>query len=186
VRARTLMATRTLMAIGLSLTMLIAACGTEEGSGEPPGDAGRIEVELVGELGDADAAEVAASVNAFGFDLQAALMAGDPAGNVVTSPLSVATLLSMVAAGAGGETAEQMAEVLYLDEVRDDRFAALLRAVSDTDDVTVSVANALWANEGTPFEDDYLAFVQDVFGATAEEAPLGEHATADEIDAWVS
>lgn len=179
------MRSRTFVAIGLAVMMLAAACGSEDAQVEPAGDAGRIDVELVGELSDEDAAGVASSVNAFGFDLQAALTAEEPAGNVVISPLSVATLLSMVAAGAGGETAMQMAEVLHLDEVRDDRFAALLRAVSDTDDVTVSVANALWANEGTPFEADYLAFVRDVFGATAEEAPLGEQATADEIDAWV-
>jgi len=177
------MRVHTFVAIGLAL-MLVAACGAEDEPAEPPGDAGRIDVELVGELSDSDAREVAGSVNAFGFDLQAALMAEED-GNVVTSPLSVATLLAMVAAGAGGETAEQMAEVLHLDDLRDDRFAALLRTVSDTDDVVVSVANALWANEGTPFEEDYLAFVQDVFGATAEEAPLGDQATAEEIDAWV-
>lgn len=178
------MRSRMLVAVGLTLAMLMAACGTEDGQDEPPGDAGQIDVELVGELSDSDAVEVARSVNEFGFDLQAALMT-EEGGNVVTSPLSVATLLAMVAVGAGGETAEQMAEVLYLDEVRDDRFATLLRTVSDTDDVVVSVANALWANGGTPFEEDYLSFVQDVFGATAEEAPLGEQATADEIDEWV-
>ncbi len=175
----------TLIAIGLILAMLATACGSEGEQADPPGDAGRIDVELVGELSDSDAAEVARSVNSFGFDLQAALMA-EEGGNVVTSPLSVATLLAMVAVGAGGETAEQMAEVLHLDTVRDDRFAALLRTVSDTDDVVVSVANALWANEGTPFEQDYLSFARDVFGATAEQAPLGEQATADEIDEWVT
>lgn len=178
------MHSRMLVAVALTLAVLAAACGTEREQAGPPGDAGRADVELVGELSDADAAAVSQSVNAFGFDLQVALMA-DGGGNVVTSPLSVATLLAMVAVGAGGETAEQMAEVLNLDSVRDDRFAALLRTVSDTDDVTVSVANALWANEGAPFEEDYLGFVRDVFGATAEEVPLGDQATADEIDAWV-
>jgi hypothetical protein len=176
---------RTLVAAGLALVMLTVACAAERDQVEPPGDAGEIDVELVGELSDADAAEAARSVNAFGFDLHAALMAEEGA-NVVTSPLSVATLLAMVAAGAGGETAQQMSKVLHLDNVRDDRFAALLRAVTDSDDVVVSVANSLWANIGTPFEQDYLSFVRDGFGATAEEAPLGDQATADEIDAWVA
>lgn len=184
------MRSRLLVSVGLTLAMLTAACGTEEEQVQPPGEEERgavpVDVELVGELSASDAVELARSVNAFGFDLQAALMAEEPGSNVVTSPLSVATLLAMVAVGAGGETAEQMAGVLYLDEVRDDRFAALLRTVSDTEDVVVSVANALWANEGTPFEEDYLSFVRDVFDATAEEAPLGEQATADEIDAWVT
>lgn len=173
-----------MLVVGLTVGVLAAACGTTNSQAVPPGDPGRIDVELVGDLSDSDAVEVARSVNAFGFDLHAALMAAEE-GNVVTSPLSVATLLAMVAVGADGETARQMAEVLHLDDVRDDRFAALLRAVSDTDDVVLSVANALWANEGTPFEEDYLAFVRDVFGATAKEAPLAEQATADEIYAWV-
>jgi serine protease inhibitor len=176
---------RTLVAAGLALVMLTAACAAERDQVQRPGDAGQSDVELVGELSDADAVEAARSVNAFGFDLQAALMA-EEVGNVVTSPLSVATLLAMVAAGAGGETAQQMSKVLHLDNVRDDRFAALLRAVTDSDDVVVSVANSLWANIGTPFEQDYLSFVRDGFGATAEEAPLGDQATADEIDAWVA
>ncbi len=176
---------RTFVAVTVTLAMLTAACGIGGGKSEPPGDAGQIDVELVGELSDSDAAQVARSVNAFGFDLQAALMA-EEAHNVVTSPLSVATLLAMVAAGAGGGTAEQMAEVLHLDDVRDDRFAALLRTACDTDDVVVSVANALWADEATPFREDYLAYVRDVFGATAQRAPLDDRRTAEQIDEWVA
>ena len=178
------MRSRMLVAVGLTLAMLTAACGSEDQQVQSQSDSGQIDAALVGELSDSDAVDAARSVNEFGFDLQAALMA-DADGNVVTSPLSVSTLLAMVAAGAGGETAEQMVDVLYLDGARDDRFVALLGTVSDPEDVVVSVANALWANEGTPFEKDYLSFAQDVFGATVEEAPLGQQSTADEIDEWV-
>ena len=46
--------------------------------------------------------------------------------NTVTSPLSAAVLLAMVAAGAGGQNAEEMVELLRLDGPRDARNAALL------------------------------------------------------------
>jgi hypothetical protein len=51
-------------------------------------------------------------------------------------------------------------------------------------DVTLSIANSLWAAQGYPFEDDYLTFVQDTFGATLDEVDLDSPQTADRIDAW--
>jgi serine protease inhibitor len=63
----------------------------------------------------------------------------------------VAVLLAMVLAGAGGDTAEAMADVLHLESSRDVRLGGLLGQLASTDDVTVSVANALWAQPDVPF-----------------------------------
>ena len=165
--------------------LLVASCGAPGGSaGGLSGDAAAIDVEAVAQLSDDAAAEVARSVNAFGFDLHRRLI--DPGANVVTSPMSVSVLLAMVAAGADGQTAAQMREVLHLEQTRDSRFAALLRRVSDTDDVELSVGNALWADDEVTLEDDYVTFVQDTFGATLDEVPLEEQASADTIDEWVA
>jgi serine protease inhibitor len=172
----------------LVVAALLASCGGGDGGAEGSGsDTAEIDAQAVDVLSEDEAAAMAAAVNAFGFDLHRVLVGGaDGEGaNVVTSPLSVAVLLAMVAAGAGGETAAQMAEVLHLDQARDPRMAALLRHVADTADVTLSVANALWANDGVPFEEDYVTFVRRVFGATIEEAPLGAPETAEAIDDWV-
>nr|WP_281243400.1 serpin family protein [Jiangella alba] len=138
---------------------------------------------MVTELDPADTGAVASSVNQFGFDLLAQV--GDGTQNTVTSPVSAAALLAMVLAGAGGRTADEMAAVLHLDDSRDVRVGALLRDLADTDDVTLSVANALWARDGYPFEANYLAFARDSFGATVDDADLGSQETADEIDSWV-
>jgi serpin B len=159
--------------------LLLTGCGSEG----PPGDAARIDVDLVGDLSPDDARAVGDAVNTFGFELLDTVTDGSE--NTVTSPVSVAALLAMVLAGADGDTAEEMATVLNLSESRDVRVGALLRTLADTDDVTLSVANALWAREGTPFEQDYIDFVTDAFGATLDEADLASQDTADEIDAWV-
>ncbi|NDL60082.1 serpin family protein [Phytoactinopolyspora mesophila] len=159
--------------------LLLAGCGSDG----PPGDAGRIDVERVGDFSASDAREIGEAVNTFGFELLATVTDGSE--NTVTSPVSVATLLAMVLAGAGGDTADEMAGVLHLDESRDVRVGALLRALADTEDVTLSVSNALWAREGTPFEQDYVDFVTGTFGATLDEADLAAQDTADEIDEWV-
>jgi serpin B len=92
----------------------------------------------------------------------------------------------MVLAGAGGETAAAMAEVLHLDDSRDVRVGALLETLVDTGDVTLTADQALWADQGFPLEADYLSFVRDRFGATLETADLGSQETADAIDGWVN
>ncbi|TDD66717.1 serpin family protein [Jiangella aurantiaca] len=184
----------------LAGALLVAGCGSgpageDDGSGAPgsgageaatsptaePGPAPRIDV--VADLAPADAGTVGASVNQFGFDLLGRLAAGDE--NTVTSPVSAAALLAMVLAGAGGDTAAAMAGTLHLEDARDVRVGALLRQLADTDDVTLAPANALWADEGFEIEGDYLTFVRDTFGATAEKADLGSPESADAIDAWV-
>lgn len=158
---------------------LLAGCAAPV----PSDDAGGIDAELVADLDDADASAVGAAVNAFGFDLLGELTDGGE--NAVTSPVSVAAVLAMVLAGAGGETAAAMAEVLHLDDSRDVRVGALLETLSDTADVTLTADQALWADEGSPLEADYLSFVRESFGAMLETADLGSQETADAIDAWV-
>ncbi|WP_433291966.1 serpin family protein [Actinoplanes sp. CA-030573] len=157
--------------------LMLAACGKAV-----PGDAGRIDAELVSDLGPGDAQAVAGAVDEFGFDLFRQVATGDR--NTVTSPLSVSVLLAMVLAGADGDTATRMARVLHLEQRRDVRVGGLLRALADTDDVKLSVADGLWT--GVPLRDDYRDFVRRTFGATVEKADLGDAATARKIDEWAS
>ena len=164
----------------IALALLVVACGTGQASSGQTG----IDPQLVGALSDDEAAEAAASVNTFGFGLHREV--AEDRANTVTSPLSASVLLALVAAGAGGEAADAMTEALHLDGARDTRFAALLADLGDTEDVTLLIANALWADEGTAFEQDYLDFARDTFGARIEEAALGEQSTADAIDDWVA
>ena len=150
----------------------------------PPGDAKRIDTRLVANLDPGDARAVGQAVNDFGFDLFSEVADGQQ--NTVTSPLSVAVLLSMVLAGADGDTAAEMTKVLHLDGRRDVRLGALLRTLADTDQVTLSIADALWADQGKPFEEDYLAFTRRTFGATVDRADLGSPDAAKAVDAWAA
>ncbi len=166
-----------------AISVMLAACG---GGGGAPADGAvgdGIAVELAGSLSPDEASAAAEAVNAFGFDLHGAV--AEPGRNTVTSPLSASVLLAMVAAGAGGDTAEELVDVLRLEEARDTRYAALLADLTGESDVTLGLANSLWAAEGYPFEDDYVDFVQDTFGATLDEVDLGAQDSADRIDDWV-
>lgn len=168
-------------AVAATVALGLAACG-----GGPPSSAGgdSIGAALVGTLSAEDAATAADGVNAFGFELHNAM--AEPGTNTVTSPLSAAVLLAMVAAGAGGDTADEMVRVLRLDGPRDTRNAALLADLTGAEGITLSAANSLWAAERHPFEEDYLSFVQDTYGATLAEVDLGTGAAVRKIDDWVA
>jgi serpin B len=160
--------------------MVLAGCGAPA----PPGDAARIDTEFVADLGRGDAGAVSQAINAFAFDLFGEVADGRQ--NTITAPLSMTVLLAMLLAGADGDTAAEMTELLRLSDRRDRRVGAMLRTLADTEEVTLSVADSLWADQGTPIEDDYLTFLRRSFGATAEQGDLGAPATADRIDAWAA
>ncbi|MEX0659820.1 MAG: serpin family protein [Egibacteraceae bacterium] len=180
-------------AVTLVLTLcLVAACATDPGAAPPEGQPGDGQpadgqtadrAAIAASLSEDDARDLATRVNAFGFDLLHELV-GAQGPNVVISPVSVATLLAMVLAGADGQTAEDMAAALHLEDPGvGSAHAGLLFTLTETSDVTLEVANSLWID--APMEADYLERVRTVFDATAEEGDLGDQATADRIDEWV-
>jgi serine protease inhibitor len=164
----------------VSGALLLAACG----SPAPRGDAARIDEKLVADLKPGDAQTVGQAVDDFGFDLFGKV--ADGKSNTVVSPLSLTVLLAMLLAGADGDTATEIAKVLHLSDHRDVRVGALLRQLSDTDEATLSVADALWAAPTVPLEKDYSEFLKKTFGATLQNADLGSPAAAKDIDQWAS
>jgi serine protease inhibitor len=169
---------KTLTAALVCAVLLLAACG----SSGPRGDAARIDEKLVADLKPGDAQAVGQAVDDFGFDLFGKL--ADGRANTVVSPLSLTVLLAMLLAGADGATATEISKVLHLSDRRDVRVGALLRQLSDTDQVTLSVADALWAGPSVPLDKDYADFLKKTFGATLQNADLGSPATAKDIDKW--
>jgi serpin B len=129
---------------------------------------------MVGTMGRADEkgiqmAEVVQGNNQFAFDLYARLR--DQPGNIFLSPYSISTALAMTYSGARGETAEQMARTMHFD-VPADRlhatFAALVRQINGQGEARpykLSVANALWGQEGDEFLPDFLRLLADHYGA---------------------
>ena len=118
----------------IALLVLVGACGdaevTSTTSGNPtttpappvtggpgaseftPGETVRLDLPLATEpVSNADLAAVVAADAAFGLDLFA-VAAGDE--NLMISPYSIATALSMLYPGARGTTASEIADVLHL------------------------------------------------------------------------
>jgi serpin B len=146
---------------------------------------------------DADIAAVARGDAAFGLDLLR-VTAGDE--NVMLSPYSIATALSMLYPGARGTTAEEIATVLHL-EVSDDTLHAVRNAIdralsaqpapAGPDDerrpFTIRPANSAWGQGGYPFLDDYLEVLAAEYGAGLRLVDFvnDPEGATDTINTWV-
>jgi serpin B len=124
-----------------------------------------------GESGDYAAA--AESCNGFGINLFQYL-AGEEDGNLCVSPLSVAAALTMTYAGARGDTAGEMADVLQIKgdtEAVHAAYGALMKTLThkgEGKDV-LDIANALWPQRGYAFRKAYIDLVRKEYQAGLEE-----------------
>ena len=133
----------------------------------------------------------AASNNWFGAEMFVRLLASRGAAeNLVFSPHSLAAALSLAAPGAGGETAAAFVGVLKTAKIAPAdmlaRQGALQKSLNGASDVTLRIANGLWAAADTPLKGDYVAKVK--LALAAELAPLPANAAeaAKRINDWVN
>ena len=128
---------------------------------------------------------------AFALDLYRELKGRE--GNLFFSPHSISTALAMTYAGARGNTAGQMAEVLHfsLDQERlHPAFASIskaLGAVQKKGNIELNIANSLWPQKGDPLLEEYLSLVRKHYGVSITPVDYGKaRETARKmINAWV-
>lgn len=106
------------------------------------------------------------------------------------SPLSISIALAMVYNGSDGETKQQLADALQLTgmsmEQVNSGFSALQQLIEKADpDVRLAIANSIWAREGIPFHDEFLALNQHYFGAEVSELDFSQQEAVDTINDWV-
>jgi serpin B len=128
----------------------------------------------------------------FALDLYHALSKAD--GNLFLSPYSVSAALAMTYAGARGETEHQMRDTLRFtlpQRVLHPAFHALdgdfTEKVHDVEGVRLSIANALWGQDGHPFLPSFLGLLEasyDAPMALTDFVAAAEQARTD-INDWV-
>ena len=146
--------------------------------------------------GPEDLAELAEGEVAFAFDLYQALRGVE--GNLFFSPYSISTALAMTYAGAAGETAGQMADVLHFTLPAEGLHPAFnayaldleARAEQETDGTPfeLSIANSLWGQQGFPFLPAFLDVLAENYGAGMRLVDYGNdpEGARKAINAWVS
>jgi serpin B len=162
----------------MMLIISLGLCGVQPGA-------------AVAGAGTADHDAVVQGNNLFALDLYAHLR--NEAGNLFFCPYSIVTALNMTYAGARGNTAAQMAEVLHLEALEPSH---VHQAVSDwlhtlhstQEGVQLLSANALWGQQGSDFRTAFLDLLHTYYGAGLREldfAQAPEEARAT-INAWVA
>lgn len=140
----------------------------------------------------AEVDEILAEANCrFAIDLYAKLNAGDK--NLFFSPYSISTALAMTYAGAKGETASQMSEVLHFGLIKGnlhEAFANMMKdinAIGEHGGCKLSVANALWGQKGYPFVESFIALNKKYYDAGLNNVDFRKPEKASNIiNKWAS
>jgi len=129
---------------------------------------------------------------AFALDLYRSLKSTAP--NVFISPYGISTCLAITYGGARGDTAKQMAQVLRFG--KDPRkvhasFGELQRQLNEPGrqpGIQLSVANALWAQQGHAFLPPFLNIARGQYQANLNQADFktGAEPARAEINRWVA
>jgi serpin B len=137
----------------------------------------------------ADRAAVVEGNNAFAMELYGQLQ--DRSGNLFFSPESISTALAMTYAGARGDTASEMAKTLHFT-LPADRFHPAMGALLSNlnaahDGYQLRVANALWAQQGYTFLNDFLKLTKTDYGAGLNQVDFEDATEAARltINRWV-
>lgn len=111
-------------------------------------------------------------------------------GNVMISPASIMMALDMVAAGAKGETLQQLTDLFAKGQgplTQQAYAASLMDKINNSRDVHFTCANAIWNNEtmlGNKVNVEYVDYVKETFLAEYKLTVFDDK-TPDEINSWI-
>ena|SRR5690625_2120895 len=111
--------------------------------------------------------------------------------NIFISPTSALMAVLMAYNGAEGETKEEIAEALAIDQLSMEETnmatAAVLNKLNDNlDMIELSIANSLWLNDNLQFTDTFIQKTDDYFQAKLFEIDVDDDASVRKINDWVS
>ena len=138
-----------------------------------------------------NATAAVAAMNEFAIDLYTSVSASE-SGNVVVSPYSVTFTLGMIYAGARGDTATEMGEVLHAEDAAGwqegiNAYDLTLDARTVGSPTTWTAGNKVWTMPGLALRDDYLDVLTGVYGSPLAEAEFATDADGERqvINGWV-
>lgn len=129
--------------------------------------------------------------NIFGFNLLKELKKEEGNTNIFISPTSISLALSMVYNGAGGETKTAMAKTLLLQHIDintlNEQSLDMINNLKNPDEnITLSIANSVWARKGETFKPNFINTVQKFFNAKTTTLDFNDPKSADLINSWAS
>lgn len=176
------------IAIAWACVAGLAACG---GQGNPTGSptgAGAKQTPIQPAGGEQGVTNSATRINDFGLRLLRAAGTDD---NVLVSPVSVASALGLLAAGAEGETRSEIAAALGAQLLTPDALEDADRALAnhlrrESKGTTLSIATSAWLRSDFQFEPSFLETAQSAYDAEIRTLDFAQPTAPDTINNWVN
>ncbi|XP_074098921.1 uncharacterized protein LOC141527388 isoform X2 [Cotesia typhae] len=111
-------------------------------------------------------------------------------GNVVISPLSVKSALTILSEATGGDTREELLSALRLpsdiSQIRDISKQILQSLLTTTNGTEIDAANRLWLEQGTQLSDDFNNILKSNYGSDTSNVTFSNiQSTVLTINNWV-
>lgn len=134
---------------------------------------------------------VAAKGDAFALDFLRACSQAFPGSNLFLSPMSASMLCSMLANGAEDETYAEIVKAIGMDNFTIDQvndcYTTLVAALLKADrNVSLSLANSLWAAKELDLKSSYRKQMSRVYDAESYVVDFADDATLPRINGWCS
>ncbi|MCA0972068.1 serpin family protein [Halobacillus litoralis] len=163
--------------IGLCVLLLLTACGQGSTQAALPVDKEKIDQQVL------------KGNQQFAFELFQQMKKDNQ--NVFMSPYSISVVMSMVLAGAEGETETEMKDVMNYGPLEDPlildtyhNYTAHLQNAGEK--VDIQSANSIWLDEAFSVKDDFKKDMTDAFRSEVFQQELSNQAIVDDMNGWVS
>ncbi len=108
--------------------------------------------------------------NEFGMDMMKQISSASNKSNVVISPLSISSSLTMAYTGSRGDTSNQMKKTLNYQDISkpeaNSNYRPLIRSLENVDSrIEISIANSAWIKQDYPVKDEYKSNLKENYRA---------------------
>lgn len=136
--------------------------------------------------------EVIDSSNRFAFDLFKPMLSETKGSeNIMISPFSISSALSMTLNGASGETLDAMKKALGLEEKTVEQinstYLKLMTEMVPVDErVELDIANSVWVEKKFEVKQDFIKTVEDSFKAEARNIDVNDANAVNTVNSWIA
>ena len=166
-----------------AITGIMASCEKSKND-PPPGDPVPIELTLKQK-------DVVDSANKFAFDLFIPIVAEKKgAENIMISPFSITSALSMVLNGAAGGTYDAVLHTLRYDSKTlqeiNETYLKLMEDMIPVDPrVTMEIANSVWVEKRLTVKQSYIDALKTWYMAEARDIDVSDPGAVDMVNGWI-
>jgi len=135
--------------------------------------------------------DVIDSANKFAFDLFVPIVNETKgSGNIMISPFSITSALSMVLNGAAGETFDAVRHALRydgktIDEINETYLKLMKEMIAVDPRVTVEIANSVWVEKRLTVKQTYIDALKTWYLAEARDIDVSDPGAVDIVNSWI-